>query len=87
MAGETYNVLNRDFVVEFTLVFRVLEAEAGVHDIVWIELAEGCIAEKVGYIAVLELTTNLLQDDGTLVEGALILLGYCKGLLLSHNAK
>ena len=65
----------------------MLEAEAGVHDIIRIEFAKGCIAEKVGYIAVLELTSNFLQDDGTLVESALILLGYCKGLLLSHNAK
>ena len=69
MIGEGDDILHGDLVVEFPLILGMLEAEAGIHDVVRVELAEGCVAKKGADIAVLELAAYLLEDDSTLVQG------------------
>lgn len=46
----------------------MLEAEGGIDDVVWVELALGCIAKEVADVGVLVLASELLEDDLALGE-------------------
>ena len=54
----------------------MLEREGGKDEVAWVELLEGCVADKVADVGVFVFASKFLKANLTLIEGCAVLLGY-----------